>query len=108
MDPLYVDFANIRKNRQASNNQAVVNAIMNENDDEFINSINEKELDRTLIDLVVSKEELLSKCKSDVMFCKLLARNISKNASRQGVKDECTQIETCDKAAQVSLKKSTK
>ena len=31
---------------------------MNENDDEFINSINEKELDRTLIDLGVSKEEL--------------------------------------------------
>ena len=101
MDPLYLDFADMRKKRQHFNNQAVINAIMNENDDEFINSINEKELERTLIDLDVSKEELLSKCKSDIMFCKLLARNISKNASRQGVKDECIQIETCDKAAQM-------
>lgn len=48
--------------------------------------------DRSLFDT----EKLLQYCRSDDRFARLLAGRISKNASRQGTKDEELQLSTCN------------
>ena len=49
---------------------------------------NTKELSRLLEDLQIDDEQLLQKCKDDLLFAKVISRQISKIASRQGTKDE--------------------
>ena len=62
----------------------------------FNKNINLKEYERTLSYLELTETEFLLKCKEDHMFAKLSSRHISKNASRQGSKDETEKLKTCN------------
>lgn len=93
---VYVDFKNVRVNRQKNNNLLVINCIINNNIIQFYKNINEKELSRTIDELEITFEEFWKKCGEDILFAKLAAGRISKCASRQGTNDETEQIKICD------------
>ena len=57
---------------------------------------NTKELSRLLKDLQIDDEQLLQKCSNDVLFAKVISRQISKMASRQGTKDETFILKKCN------------
>ena len=57
---------------------------------------NFKELSRLLEDLQIDEEQLLQKCKDDLLFAKVVSRQISKMASRQGTKDEAFILKKCN------------
>ena len=56
---------------------------------------NIKELHRLLEDLDIDEERLINKCADDLLFAKVVARQISKMASRQGTKDETIILQKC-------------
>lgn len=93
--PLILDFENIRNSRQHNNNKIVYQSIKTNNIILFNENINYKEFIRTLKDLKISKEECLKKCINDDMFCIVISRLISKNATRQSTKDEFEQLRIC-------------
>ena len=86
----------LRASNQIENNKLVFDAIMKDDKKMFKNTINPKELERTLTDLNFSCEKLLRECREDPTKCTLLSRLISKNASRQGSKVEKLQLTTCN------------
>jgi hypothetical protein len=92
--PIHFDFENIRSERQKVNNLAVFEALIQKNLNKKL--CNEEELKRVLEDLEFTEEQLLEKCSQDHIFAKLLARDIAKKASRQGSKDENTQLDICN------------
>jgi hypothetical protein len=100
MKPIEKNFKDKRTDRQSDNNKIVYDSIMTNNMKIFYENINEKEFERTLKDLEIIEEEFIIKCKKDPDFCKVSCRLISKNASRQGTKDESEQIKTCNITAQ--------
>ena len=55
-----------------------------------------KEFKRVLEDIKLDKNEIINKCKEDVIFAEVLAGIISINSSRQGTKDEKLQIDICN------------
>jgi len=99
-----VDWINIRNDRQKLNNILVYNSIIN-NDIKLFNSlINIKELNRILDDINLTKEELIDKCKNDIILGKITAGRISKNASRQSNNDEAYQFNICSMIANKTKK----
>jgi hypothetical protein len=91
-----VDFKTMRSDRQKNNNRSVYESIQNNDIKQFHSNINENELTRLREDVELSEDELLKKCKKDELFCKVVGMLLSKNASRQGSKDETTQLKTCN------------
>jgi len=93
--PVQLNWANLRNERQKLNNLKVSNAIKEKNMKEFYQYVNEKELGRVIEELDISIEELIAECakEGNDILCKMTAGRISKNASRQGTKDEALQIE---------------
>ena len=59
------DFKNIRDVRQINNNNLVLHAINNDEQDEFYNSINKNELDRHLKYMEIDFDTFWNKCKND-------------------------------------------
>jgi hypothetical protein len=53
-----------------------------------------------LDDLDFTKEKCLDKCIEDDAFCKIISRIISKDATRQGSKDETEQLKSCNTISQ--------
>ena len=110
--PIKLNFEDIRNTRQAYNNKIVYNSLKCEslsvntkkhnktqkekNKKIFLENINYKEFERTLEDLDISEEKLFEKCRNDEIFCRLTSRHISKQASRQGSRDEMEQLKTCN------------
>lgn len=94
--PIKVDFQNIRIERQKLNNLLVFNSIKQENIKKFDESINKEELKRVLEETELTREELLHKCRENDILGKVTSGRISKNATRQGTKDEAYQIDICD------------
>ena len=99
LKPIEQNFKDIRKVRQTKNNKIVYESLREGNLERLYKIINRKEYNRTLEDLDLTEEEFVSKCKDDDLFARLASRNISKNASRQGSKDETEQIITCNLTA---------
>ena len=97
MEPLKLDCRNIRAERQKRNNQKVFNAIKKGNLNNLKKVSNQKELNRVLQDLEMTLEDLVEKCQDDDITNKILSGRISKNATRQGTKDESLQIGVCAK-----------
>ena len=97
MEPLKLDCRNIRAERQKRNNQKVFNAIKKGNLNNLKKVSNQKELNRVLQDLEMTLEDLVKKCQDDDITNKILSGRISKNATRQGTKDESLQIGVCAK-----------
>jgi len=98
--PIELDFKDIRLVRQQNNNKIVFNNIKTNDREAFDKNINLNEFERTLQDLELTKEDFFQKCQNDPLFCKLSARTISKNASRQCTKDETEQLRTCNFTSQ--------
>jgi hypothetical protein len=98
--PIKQNFKDIRIVRQDNNNKIVYQSIITNDMKIFYENINHKEYKRTLKDLELKESEFILKCKEDSLFCKLSARTISKNATRQGSKDETEQLRTCNITAQ--------
>ena len=105
-----IDWKNIRYERQKLNNQYVFNSIINNNLKEFNKYTNIKEFNRILDDLELTKEQLFDMCKENEIMCKILSGRISKNSSRQGIKDEQYQLTICnnitDKINIINLKQN--
>lgn len=95
MKPIVLDCSNLRLERQRINNLQVYNALIKTDKKLLKPLINQKELNRVLLDTELTENELLQKCKSDFITAKILAGRISKQANRQGTKDEETQLLTC-------------
>ena len=110
LKPIQQNFKNIRNVRQNNNNKTVYESLRGGNLKKLYENINHIEYERTLGDLGFTEEEFLSKCKDDNSFAKLGSRHISKNASRQGGKDETEQLRTCNLTAEkcgISIEKLT-
>jgi len=90
----FIDFQNIRLERQKYNNNLIYKLIKENNIEELIKLCNKNELDRVLEETNLNINELISLCiKNDIMN-KILSGRISKNSSRQGNIDELIQINT--------------
>ena len=98
-EPIEKDFKEIRKDRQDDTNKSVYESLKNGDQKKLRENINDKEYKRTLGDLKFTEEDFLSKCKLDDSFAILASKHISKNASRQGGKDEKVQLKTCNLTA---------
>jgi len=110
LKPIQQNFKYIRNVRQTNNNKTVYESLRGGNLKKLYENINHIEYERTLGDLGFTEEEFLSKCKDDNSFAKLGSRHISKNASRQGGKDETEQLRTCNLTAEkcgISIEKLT-
>tara|TARA_B110000046_G_C12846600_1_gene335928 strand:- start:22 stop:765 length:744 start_codon:yes stop_codon:yes gene_type:complete len=95
-NPVRVNFQTLRDGRQDTNNKLVYDAIMSDDTKTFDNNINSNQFNKILLELQKTRFDFLEEIKENVLACRLLAMNISKKASRQGTKDEKTQITTCD------------
>lgn len=100
IQPIEIDFKNIRQNRQKHNNLLVLNSIRQTDKISFYKHINEKELDRTLDEIGITFDEFWDKCCQDDLFAKLACGKISKCSSRQGTKDEEEQLNICNNIAE--------
>lgn len=90
--PIEIDIISIRDNRQNKNNLLAIESIKEGN---LTKNINIEEYKRVLVELNITESDLLEECKNNINFTKLLAGRISKNASRQGSKDENLQLNIC-------------
>lgn len=96
--PTHLNFKQLRKQRQEDNDKAVFKAICNDDKEALHRSVNQEALTRLLEDLNMTEDELLNYWREDREpggRAYLASRNLSKNASRQGVKDEADQIQVC-------------
>ena len=88
-----LNILNLRNERQKINDILAFQSIQK---CDLTKNINLKALKRITNELDITKEQLLKECHHNIISCKLLARNISINSSRQGIKDEEIQLTTCN------------
>ena len=91
-EPIKIDFKNKRKNRQNINYEIVCNSLQKNDKKLFFSNINRNQLERQLLLLKITEEQLFKKCQEDDLFCKTTSMLISKNATRQSIRDEKEQI----------------
>jgi hypothetical protein len=96
LQPIVLDCLNLRSERQKINNLSAFNALIEGNLELLTKNSNAKEVERVLIELDMAIENVFDKCKSDLIFAKILAGRIAILASRQGTKDEELQLNTCN------------
>lgn len=98
--PIELNFKDIRTVRQTNNNSIVYESLRKGDLKILYKNINLDEYKRVLSDLELAEADFVSKCKKDNLFAKLSSRTISKNATRQGSKDETEQLRTCNITAE--------
>lgn len=96
LQPIILDCLNLRSERQKINNLSALDALIEGNLEMLTKHSNVKEVERVLIELDMAIENVFDKCKSDLIFAKILAGRIAILASRQGTKDEELQLNTCN------------
>ena len=96
VEPIQIDCKNLRVIRQKENNDSMLRLLQSGDITLVKHYCNVKELDRLLEDLDIDEEELIDKCIDDLLFAKVVARQISKMASRQGTKDEAFISQKCN------------
>lgn len=99
-EPIKIDFKNRRENRQNSNYEIVYNSLYKNNKKIFFTNINKNQLERLLLFLKITEEQLFEKCQKDDLFCKTTSMLISKNATRQSSRDENEQLTICNTTLQ--------
>lgn len=99
INPVKLDFNNLRFIRQKINNNNVYNSIKNKNKELLYKYCNKKELDRVLKETELNIEELILECSKNDITNKILSGRISIKSSRQGSKDESIQIDLCQNIA---------
>mgnify|MGYP003981017411 CR=1 FL=1 len=95
--PIILDCKNLRVERQKKNNEITLYYLLNHSIQEIKKICNVIALDSALDYLQINNEQLLQKCREDILFAKLLSSKISILSSRQGSKDESFVIETINK-----------
>ena len=95
MAAVQIDCKNLRVIRQKENNDIMLQLLQTKNIELFKHYCNIKELHRLLEDLDIDEKRLINKCADDLLFAKVVARQISKMASRQGTKDEAFILQKC-------------
>ena len=96
MEVQKVDCKDLRVERQKENNNTMLKLLQSGDITLVKRFCNIKELSRLLKDLQIDEEQLLQKCKDDLLFAKVISRQISKMASRQGTKDEAFILQKCN------------
>ena len=96
MEVQKVDCKNLRVIRQKENNDIMLRLLQSGDITLVKHLCNIKELIRLLEDLQIDEAMLINKCKDDLLFAKVLSRQISKMASRQGTKDEAFILKKCN------------
>ena len=96
MEVQKVDCKDLRVERQKENNDTMLKLLQSGDITLVKRFCNIKELSRLLEDLQIDEEQLLQKCKDDLLFAKVVSRQISKMASRQGTKDEAFILQKCN------------
>ena len=96
MEVQKVDCKDLRVERQKENNDTMLKLLQSGDITLVKRFCNIKELSRLLEDLQIDEEQLLQKCKDDLLFAKVISRQISKMASRQGTKDEAFILQKCN------------
>ena len=91
-----VDCKNLRVIRQKENNDIMLRLLQSGDITLVKHFCNTKELSRLLEDLDINEAMLINKCKDDLLFAKVVSRQISKMASRQGTKDEAFILKKCN------------
>ena len=91
-----VDCKNLRVIRQKENNDIMLRLLQSGDITLVKHYCNIKEFHRLLEDLQIDDEQLLQKCSNDVLFAKVVSRQISKIASRQGTTDEAFILKKCN------------
>ena len=99
-EPIKIDFKNKRKNRQNINYEIVCNSLQKNDKKLFFSNINRNQLERQLLLLKITEEQLFKKCQEDDLFCKTTSMLISKNATRQSIRDEKEQLTICSTTLQ--------
>lgn len=92
----YLNFQHIRKDRQNHNVDKAYDCLINNNKNELFKIINKTKYEEHNTKYDYNDNIIFKKCADDPMFAHLLSEFISKNASRQGNKDETLQITTCN------------
>jgi len=93
--PIKLDYKNLKDDRQKITNDIVFNSIKTKNIKLMNENINKKELERVLLEVNLSINQLIDVCSKNDIMNKILSGRISKNASRQGAKDEKKQLNVC-------------
>ena len=96
MEVQKVDCKNLRVIRQKENNDIMLRLLQSGDITLIKHLCNIKEFHRLLEDLDINEEQLLQKCANDLLFAKVVSRQISKMASRQGTKDEAFILKKCN------------
>ena len=96
VEPIQIDCKNLRVERQKENNDTMLKLLRSGDITLVKRYCNIKELSRLLEDLQIDDKQLLLKCKGDPLFAKVISRQISKMASRQGTKDEAFILQKCN------------
>jgi hypothetical protein len=96
LEPTKIKFNELRNNRQQLNNKLVFKAIKSKNIDDIKKYSNENELERVLNETNKTIQDLLVSCSTNDIMNIILSGRISKKSSRQGNKDEETQLQICN------------
>ena len=96
MEVQKVDCKNLRVIRQKENNDIMLRLLQSGDITLVKHLCNIKEFHRFLEDLQIDEKRLIDKCKDDLLFAKVVSRQINKMASRQGTKDEAFILEKCN------------
>ena len=91
-----VDCKNLRVIRQKENNDTMLRLLQSGDITLVKHYCNIKEFHRLLEDLQIDEKRLINKSKDDLLFAKVISRQISKMASRQGSKDEAFILKKCN------------
>jgi hypothetical protein len=94
----------LRCDRQTENDLLVYNAIKTRDTEKLHACSNNKAIERWLkgchaLGKSMNEGDFIAKCQDDDIFCWTMSQLISKNASRQGTKDETTQIKICNEVS---------
>ena len=97
--PIEFNYKQIRNERQKYNNNCVFEAIKEKNMEKFYEKVNLKELERVLEETDLNLETIIEECSKNDIMNKIISGRISKKSSRQGSKDEDTQLSVCKDTA---------
>ena len=96
VEPIQIDCKDLRVERQKESNNTMLKLLQSGDITLVKRYCNINEFGRLLEDLDIDEQKLINKCADDLLFAKVVSRQISKMASRQGTKDEAFILQKCN------------